>query len=321
MTSSIHSRKNFTQEKDVTQYHTKIHKISHKDTQNITQRYTQYHTKIHTISHKDTQNITQRYTKYHTKIHTISHKDTQNITQRYTKYHTKIHKISHKDTQNITQRYTKYHTKIHKISHKDTQNITQRYTQYHTKIHKISHKDTQNSDSFDTQNSDSFDNPFSTQVLFNRGDTNLNCVYCDKNHISISCRIVTDVRSRYNILKNARRCYLCLKKGHVISKCFSNISCVKCKRRHNVSICNLYEDMWHENPHEEKSDVSRVNHVSNSRIPVILQTAYTAVSNPVLYKCHITCRILMDACSQRSYVTETVRRELNLQTQGKKELL
>ena len=142
-----------------TKYHTKIHKISHKDTQNITQRYTQRYTKYHThkISHKDTQNITQRYTKYHTKIHKISHKDTkyhtkihkishkdtQNITQRYTKYHTKIHKISHKDTQNITQRYTKYHTKIHKISHKDTQNITQRYTKYYTKTHKISHKDTQ----------------------------------------------------------------------------------------------------------------------------------------------------------------------------------
>ena len=158
-------------------------------------------------------------------------------------------------------------------------------------------------------------------MLFNRGDTNLNCVYCDKNHISTSCRIVTDVRSRYNILKNARRCYLCLKKGHVISKCFSNISCVKCKRRHNVSICNLYEDMCHENPHEEKSDVSRVNHVSNSRIPVILQTAGIAVSDPVLYKCHIMCRILMDACSQRSYVTETVRMELNLQTQREERII
>ena len=79
--------------------------------------------------------------------------------------------------------------------------------------------------------------------------------------------------------------------------------------------------MRNENLHEKKSDVSRVNHVNNSRIPVILQTAYTAVSNPVLYKCHIMCQILMDACSQRSYVTETVRRELNLQTQRKERIM
>ena len=65
-----------------------------------------------------------------------------------------------------------------------------------------------------------------------------NCVYCGKSHYSWKCFVVTDVSSRKAILRKKGRCFTCLQCNHISRYCPSKYKCVKCKRRHNVSICD-----------------------------------------------------------------------------------
>ena len=43
------------------------------------------------------------------------------------------------------------------------------------------------------------------------------CVYCTERHFSASCNKVTDINARRDILRCDKRCFMCLKKGHLFS--------------------------------------------------------------------------------------------------------
>ena len=53
------------------------------------------------------------------------------------------------------------------------------------------------------------------------------CVYCTERHFSASCSKVTDINARKDILRRDKRCFMCLKKGHLVDQC--NKSCRNCK--------------------------------------------------------------------------------------------
>ena len=57
------------------------------------------------------------------------------------------------------------------------------------------------------------------------------CVYCTERHFSASCRKVTDIDARKDILRRDKRCFMCLKRGHLVDQC--DKSCRNCKR--NIS--------------------------------------------------------------------------------------
>ena len=40
------------------------------------------------------------------------------------------------------------------------------------------------------------------------------CAFCEQNHVSSSCTVVTDISARKEALRKAGRCYVCLRKGH-----------------------------------------------------------------------------------------------------------
>ena len=65
-----------------------------------------------------------------------------------------------------------------------------------------------------------------------------NYLFCDKRHYSTSCTAVTDPRTRKNILRENKRCFVCLKDGHFVRNCNGNIKCYHCSCRHHSSICN-----------------------------------------------------------------------------------
>ena len=44
------------------------------------------------------------------------------------------------------------------------------------------------------------------------------CVYCTETHFSASCRKVTDINFRKDILRRDKRCFMCLKKGHLVEQ-------------------------------------------------------------------------------------------------------
>lgn len=51
------------------------------------------------------------------------------------------------------------------------------------------------------------------------------CSYCAQAHASASCTVVTDVSARRARLRKSGRCYVCLRKGHVVRNCHSNSRC------------------------------------------------------------------------------------------------
>ena len=57
------------------------------------------------------------------------------------------------------------------------------------------------------------------------------CVYCTERHFSVSCSKVTDINARKDILRCDKRCFMCLKKGHLVDQC--DKSCRNCKQRHH----------------------------------------------------------------------------------------
>ena len=42
-----------------------------------------------------------------------------------------------------------------------------------------------------------------------------------------------------NILKEKKRCFVCLKAGHISKNCLSKMNCYNCSKQHHVAICHF----------------------------------------------------------------------------------
>ena len=144
----------------------------------------------------------------------------------------------------------------------------------------------------------------------------ISCVYCRGNHMSSRCDTVTDVKARKTILLKKGKCFLCLKSGHRQRTCTASYKCVKCKGRHNVSICEPPPPPPKENQQKnEDPPPARINsnvastHVNSSFLPTaqgIVSDSLTGVGQKV--------RVLFDSCSQKSYISEEIRNTLKLKS-------
>ena len=83
--------------------------------------------------------------------------------------------------------------------------------------------------------------------------------YCQQNHTSASCFIVSDSVVRKKFLKKNGHCLICLGPNHVARDCKSTTKCAKCTNKHHSSICG--------------ADYSRVHH------PVLPYEPTTSIAN------------------------------------------
>ena len=60
-----------------------------------------------------------------------------------------------------------------------------------------------------------------------------------------------------NILKEKKRCFVCLKAGHISKNCSSKMNCYNCSKQHHVGICH-FEKI------DSNTQVSENNTPSNS---------------------------------------------------------
>ena len=164
------------------------------------------------------------------------------------------------------------------------------------------------------------------------------CCYCQQSDPSIDWPTVYDHSSRRQILRTSGRCFNCLQKGHLSSDCRSSNRCRKCKKKHLSSICEgLFPDkqptptvqLTANQP--TSSSTSQLNPdapsyvgtptsstlCSDNRKTVLLQTARTRVHNP---SDPLEVRLLLDGGSQRSYITDRVRKLLALEPSGEDRL-
>ena len=65
------------------------------------------------------------------------------------------------------------------------------------------------------------------------------CIFCSRKHQSKHCNIVSNPETRKNILAKEKRCFVCMKFGHIASKCRNDLKCYKCKGRHHVAVCTF----------------------------------------------------------------------------------
>ena len=73
-----------------------------------------------------------------------------------------------------------------------------------------------------------------------RGESKqLLCIFCRRKHKSISCDIIPKPEVRKNILKTEKRCFKCLKQGHLVSDCKSSFKCCKCDGNHHIAACTF----------------------------------------------------------------------------------
>ncbi|XP_068756263.1 uncharacterized protein [Montipora capricornis] len=109
--------------------------------------------------------------------------------------------------------------------------------------------------------------------------------------------------------------------GHLSRNCKRPVKCFKCQGAHLVAICDSFE-----HPLSGPEQVENVPNVSTSlyvdqyRGSVLLQTATAEVVLPN-NSSSLNVRLVFDSCSQRYYVTQTVKEKLQLPVVGRDSLL
>ena len=168
-----------------------------------------------------------------------------------------------------------------------------------------------------------------------------NCLFCGQKHYSASCSIVTDPDARRKLLQEKRKCFVCLKSGHNSRSCTSRTRCYYCKGKHHSSICGSRaqnpSNYAEKSPQHYRSEQSArqpyvepsQQNVSQSRNYVstnlytaqdfddyatLLQTAKAQVHRIDNQYNVCNVRLILDSCSQTTYITSRLRDRLQLPT-------
>ena len=92
--------------------------------------------------------------------------------------------------------------------------------------------------------------------------------------------ILIEPAARKEILKQNKNCFICFDFGYVAKNCNWDYKCKKCNGKHNVSICTFSNDQGERfNLIDENSETSSSNNLATNSGSILLQTAYTKVSN------------------------------------------
>lgn len=128
------------------------------------------------------------------------------------------------------------------------------------------------------------------------------CIFCGKDHFPDQCQEYRTIKERKSKLN--KRCFNCLSENHIIRYCKSKKECVYCLKsgRHNRALC----------PEKFRARTETTLTAVNSSGFTILQTAIVTVKNERDHNKPVTCRLLLDSGSQRSYVTIDISKKLNL---------
>ncbi|XP_011407795.1 PREDICTED: uncharacterized protein LOC105311847 [Amphimedon queenslandica] len=160
---------------------------------------------------------------------------------------------------------------------------------------------------------------------------NRHCCYCQLNHLPELCKKVSRVDGRRRILKEAGRCFICLRTGHISRNCRSSVRCSKCKGRHHLSICSKEGDEEGTGDNQQEAGEQSLNPrapafeskstkslLVDSDQTVLLQTARATCFNPDKPHIQLGLRFLLDSGSQRSFITKRAKDKLRLRTTDQK---
>ena len=145
----------------------------------------------------------------------------------------------------------------------------------------VNPKDVRPSNSFQRGESLQSTSALYSESAKNKQFSRVRCSFCNQNHQSSKCNVVTSAESRKQVLRKKGRCYLCLKSGHLSRNFKSSVKCFKCQGAHHVAICDSFEDTV-SGPEQVENvpNVSTSLYVDQYRGSVLLQTATAEVVRP-----------------------------------------
>ena len=172
--------------------------------------------------------------------------------------------------------------------------------------------------------------PGTANSLFARSDdgSGIRCAFCNGEHYS-ETKFRKKIQTRKNILIMDKRCFWCLSVGHRANQCPRKKKCRVCDRTdHHQSVCEMSSNQSRSEtpaaptnaktkedrePSASKKPPQNITTTSTARstVQVLLQTAKTCayVENGTTL---LPVRVLLDSGSQRSYITNHLKRKLGM---------
>ena len=155
----------------------------------------------------------------------------------------------------------------------------------------------------------------------------LACPCCGGKHFPNKCNIVTNVATRKRLLQVRKSCFICTREGHVSRDCKSKRTCYRCKGMHHTSICDRSREVRSESIRLRDRDKGHEIEGGNSKKDkgkeqsngkdittastiifgdkILLQTAKVRLKKS-FSEGGVTCKLLLDSGSQRTYVTKRI---------------
>ncbi|GFT00488.1 putative RNA-directed DNA polymerase from transposon X-element [Trichonephila clavipes] len=148
----------------------------------------------------------------------------------------------------------------------------------------------------------------------NSGRRNFRCIFCDKPHNSSECfsarKLPLEEKRKLLVQKHA--CFRCLKTGHVSRSCKYKVKCLSCDKNHYTIMC---ADKESAKSNDENTVVSS-SVLSNQSVneTVYLQTLVLRIEHNGK---ELKVRTILDNGSQKSYISESVIKVLQLRPKSK----
>ncbi|GFT24320.1 DUF1758 domain-containing protein [Nephila pilipes] len=151
----------------------------------------------------------------------------------------------------------------------------------------------------------------------------LNCIFCDRPHLSQDCQKLSDMsyEDRKSQVIRKRCCLVCLKVGHLAKRCHSSVRCLICKRIHYPLLCpDLCKEKESNFSSKDRTadNEQRSTEILLTNLPseheIYLKTIMIRLRNRDKEVC---VRALLDDGSQRSYIEKNLAAELFLSPSGR----
>ncbi|GFR15800.1 transposable element Tc1 transposase [Trichonephila clavata] len=165
------------------------------------------------------------------------------------------------------------------------------------------------------------DEPTAATLFDNTSAGKICCVFCDRSHPSQDCQklLSMNYEDRKSQFMHKRCCLVCLKPGHMAKKCYSNVKCLICERRHYALLCpDLRKDMNSYSKGKVADEEQKSTEVLLTNLPSECEIYLKTITVRLRHKGKELCvRALMDDGSHRSYKEKSLAAKLNLSTSGK----
>ncbi|KAF8786067.1 hypothetical protein HNY73_007832 [Argiope bruennichi] len=141
------------------------------------------------------------------------------------------------------------------------------------------------------------------------------CIFCHNLHNSTDCLKVRKMpmKGKENLVEKSGCCFLCLKPGHQVRKCYSKVTCLGCGKRYHIILCHDINQRTSFSTGKETAEVDSLPNgdqalANVSKSPSVMLLTLTVFIRGDGRK--RKARAIINTASQRSYVLKNTAREI-----------